>query len=101
MHSRAVNQLCLVHDPVLHPDVSAEERVKIIYRNYKLVVACSDVRLIRHIRTSRDRVEVEGAGRIATSGYGDLDIVVGNVDDRREPSSADSVVENLRVRHRT
>src|SRR2546426_12653205 len=101
MHSRAVNQLCLVHDPVLHPNVSAEERVKIICRNHKLVVARSDVRLIRYIRTSGDRVEVEGAGRIATSGYGDLDIAVGNVDDRREPSSADRVVENLGVGYRT
>src|SRR3989442_14361933 len=101
MPSRAVNQLCLVHDPVLHPNVGAEERVKIVCRNYKLVVACSDVRLIRHIRTSGDRVEIEDSSWIITSGYSDLDIVVGNFVDRREPPSADNVVEKLGVRHRT
>src|SRR5256712_14114296 len=97
MRSRAVNQLCLVHDPVLHPNVSAEERVKIVCRNYKLVVACSDVRLIRHIRTSGDRVEIEDSSWIMTSGYIDMNIVVGNVYDNRELPSSASVIFNLMV----
>ena len=96
----ASDQLCLVHDPILHPNVSAEERIKIICRNRKLVVACPDVRLIGHIRTGRDRVEVEDPCRIGAIGYGDLNVVVGDVNDRREPSSANCVVENLRIGHR-